>query len=64
MKALPRLTDVNGELRLRVWHAGTEHVFPISHSAAANLGQDLTDAMARYVRRREKTEIEAGKELI
>ena len=63
MKALPRLTDVNGELRLRVWHAGTEHVFPISHSAGANLNQDLTDAMARYVRRREKAEIPPPTEL-
>ena len=50
VKALPRLTDVNGELTLRVWDGEVDHTFSVTVGQIANLGQDIMDAMARRCR--------------
>lgn len=49
-KALPRLTDINGELTLRVWDGEVDHSFSVTVGQLANLAQDCTDAMARRCR--------------
>ena len=51
MKALPRLTDVNGELVLKVYSDGVDHDYPVSIGSVANLAQDCVDAMARRARK-------------
>lgn len=51
MKALPRLTDVNGQYTLLVWDGEKDQSFPVSLSAVANLNQDCTDAVARACRK-------------
>lgn len=50
LKALPRLTDVNGELTLRVWDGTVDHTFPVTVGQLANLTQDCTDALVRRAR--------------
>ena len=50
-KTLPRLTDVNGELTLRVWDGTVDHTYPVAVGQLANLAQDCVDAMARRARK-------------
>jgi len=51
LKSLPRLTDVNGEMTLRVWDGTVDHTFPVTIGQVANLTQDCVDAMARRARK-------------
>ncbi len=51
MTALPRVTDVDGEITLLVWSEGVDHAYKITVGQAANLAQDLVDAMARRCRK-------------
>lgn len=51
LKALPRLTDVNGEYTLLVWDGEKDHSWPITLGQLANLSQDCNDALVRRARK-------------
>jgi len=50
-KCLPRLTDSNGELTLRIWDGKVDHSYPVTVGQLANLTQDCTDALVRRARK-------------